>query len=87
MQSPPLSRMDRYRYYQICFYSRHPRRREIAFVVVQALFLDSATSCALVGMAKPFGALARLVRNQGWPSKEDNPDRGQGREPLANALR
>jgi hypothetical protein len=65
MQSPLLSRADRYRYYQIYFYNLHRRRREIEFVLVPALSKDSVASCALDVRAKPFGVLARPARNQG----------------------
>jgi hypothetical protein len=65
MQSPLLSRADRYRYYQIYFYNLHRRRREIEFVLVPALSKDSVASCALDVRAEPFGVLARPARNQG----------------------
>jgi hypothetical protein len=86
MQSPLLSRADRYRYYQICFYSPHRRRRGIAFAVAQALFQVSAIFCAPVVMAKRSGGLARQARNQEWPSKDDISGRGQGGKPLASVL-
>jgi hypothetical protein len=65
MQSPLLSRADRYRCYRTCFYSLHHHRTGIAFAVVQALFQVSVIFCALAVMAKSFGELARQARNQG----------------------